>query len=153
MPKPAQPTQTFNILIVGQAGRLQYEALLFAASLRQNSPGFAGRLIVAEPQPGTLWSRDPRIAADITSALTDLGADIVPFASQHFGQDYPYGNKIEGLAALPPGEPFVFFDTDTLITGELTALPFDFSKPVFTGKAHYNRYDSLIQIIFIPLRI
>ena len=129
MPKPAQPTQTFNILIVGQAGRLQYEALLFAASLRQNSPGFAGRLIVAEPQPGTLWSRDPRITPDITSALTDLGADIVPFASQHFGQDYPYGNKIEGLAALPPGEPFVFFDTDTLITGELTALPFDFSKP------------------------
>ncbi len=39
--------QTFNILIVAQHGRLMYEALLFAASLRYSDPGFSGRLIVA----------------------------------------------------------------------------------------------------------
>jgi hypothetical protein len=41
--------KSFNIVIVGQANRLQYEAILFAASLRQQSPNFKGRLIVPPP--------------------------------------------------------------------------------------------------------
>ncbi|MCV2881454.1 hypothetical protein [Actibacterium sp. XHP0104] len=122
--------QAFNIMIVAQGGRLQYEALLFAASLRHSDPGFAGRLIVAEPQPGPGWKSDPRITSDeVRAALADLGAEIVPFKSRHFGSTYPYGNKIEGLAALPEGEPFVFFDTDTLITGALSEVAFDFARP------------------------
>ncbi|WP_420011163.1 hypothetical protein [Tateyamaria sp.] len=128
-PKAAAP-QNFNIAIVGQAGRLSYEALLFAASLRHNSPGFAGRLLVAEPQPGPLWPKDPRIEPeDVRAALADMGAEIVPFESRHFGHTYPYGNKIEMLSALPKGEPFVFFDTDTLITGDIMSVPFDFDRP------------------------
>jgi len=122
--------QSYNIMIVGQSGRLMYEALLFAASLRQMSPGFGGRLLVAVPQPGPLWSRDPAIRAEpVLEALARLDAEILPFQSQHFGQTYPHGNKIEALAALPEGEPFVFFDSDTLITGDLAAVPFDFSRP------------------------
>ena len=121
--------QPFNVMIVGQAGRLQYEAVLFAASLRTNSPDFAGTLYVAEPQPGPLWNDDPRMSSDIKAVLTDMGAEILPFVSEHFGQTYPHGNKIEALKALPAGQPFVFFDTDTLITGELAAVPFDFSRP------------------------
>ncbi|MCB4455858.1 hypothetical protein [Leisingera sp. McT4-56] len=120
----------FNVMVVGQSGRLQYEALLFAASLRQCSPGFAGRLFVAVPQPGPLWDKDPGIRnRDVLQALADLGAEILPFDSTVFGAAYPYGNKIEALQALPQGEPFVFFDTDTLITGELAEVPFDFSRP------------------------
>jgi len=119
----------FNIMIVGQSGRLQYEAILFAASLRANSPDFAGKLIVAEPQPGLNWQGDPRMTAPAHEVLTSLGAEIIGFENRHFGETYPYGNKIEGLATLPEGEPFVFFDTDTLITGDLTSVPFDFSKP------------------------
>ena len=120
----------FNIAIVGQQGRLAYEALIFAASLRHCSPDFAGRLIVAEPQPGKLWENDPSIKnADVRAALEALGADIIPFESRYFGQAYPYGNKIEMLRELPKGEPFVFFDTDTLITGDITAVPFDFDRP------------------------
>lgn len=123
-------TRQFNILIVGQRGRLTYEAVLFAASLRQADPDFAGRLFVAEPQPGRLWSTDPGMAnAAARALLTELGAEIVPFASRHFGESYPYGNKAEALAALPEGEPFVFFDTDTLVTGPISALPFDFDRP------------------------
>jgi hypothetical protein len=129
----AQPIATgtgFNIVIVGQGGRLQYEAVIFAASLRAMSPGFTGRLLVAEPQPGPLWRNDPRIAGEETRArLADLGAEIMPFESRHFGHAYPYGNKIEALFALPAGEPFVFFDTDTLVTGELAEVPFDFDRP------------------------
>ncbi|MFN3644228.1 MAG: hypothetical protein ACK4TB_15050 [Gemmobacter sp.] len=122
--------RAFNIVIVGQDGRLGYEAALFAASLRHASPAFAGRLFVAEPQPGPLWTADPRIAdAALRALLRDLGATFLPFESRHFGQAYPYGNKIEALAALPPGEPFVFFDTDTLVIGDLAAVPFDFDRP------------------------
>ena len=119
----------FNILIVGQAGRLQYETLLFAATLRHCDPDFAGRLIVAEPAPGGAWPGDPRIEPAPRAALKDLGAEIVPFAATHFGAAYPQGNKIEALAALPPGEPFVFFDSDTAVTSRLSAVPFDFSRP------------------------
>jgi hypothetical protein len=120
----------FNVVIVGQSGRLSYEALLFAASLRHSSPGFKGRLLVAEPQPGPLWDKDPSISDDaVRQALQDLGAEFIPFESQHFGSAYPYGNKIEMLSALPEGEPFVFFDSDTLITGELASVPFDFDRP------------------------
>ena len=93
--------QPFNIMIVGQAGRLQYEAVLFLASLRENSPNFRGKVIVAEPQPGPLWQKDPRMSGEIRDVLKGLGAHIVPFTSEHFGQAYPYGNKIEGLAAMP----------------------------------------------------
>jgi len=119
----------FNILIIGQGGRLEYEALLFAASLRKNSPDFAGTLYVAEPQPGPLWKADPRMSAQMKDALAGLGAVIAPFDCVHFGQDYPQGNKIEGLQVLPAGEPFVFFDTDTLITGDLARVPIDFDRP------------------------
>ncbi|GHG79821.1 hypothetical protein [Pseudodonghicola xiamenensis] len=130
MAKEPVSSQSFNILIIGQSGRLQYEALLFAASLRAMSPGFPGRLIVAVPQPGPLWSGDPTIRnAEVLSALGELGAEVLPFDSRHFGESYPQGNKIEALALLPEGEPFVFFDSDTLITGDLMRVPFDFSYP------------------------
>ena len=122
--------QPFNFIVVAQAGRLQYEAALFAASLRQYSPGFSGRLFVAEPQPGALWPRDPRINDEAVRQLfTRLDVEILPFESRHFGDSYPYGNKIEALAAMPGGQPFVFFDTDTLITGDLSDVPFDFARP------------------------
>lgn len=120
----------FNIVIVAQAGRLQYEAALFAASLRASDPGFEGRLIVAEPQPGPLWRSDPRIKGRPTrDLLADLGAEIIPFESRFFGSAYPYGNKIEALSIAPEGTPFLFFDSDTLVTGALSALPFDFTRP------------------------
>ena len=122
-------TQKFNILIIGQSGRLGYEAVLFAASLRHYSPKFSGKLFVAEPQPNDRWPNDPRMSAQIKQALTDLGAEILPFENRHFGAYYPYGNKIEAISALPADEPFVFFDTDTLMTGDITSIPFDFDKP------------------------
>lgn len=99
------------------------------ASLRAMSPDFAGRVIIAEPQPGPLWTKDPRMTDDIRNVLLEMGAEVIPFESKHFGETYPYGNKIEGLSIMPKGEPFVFFDTDTLITGDLNSLPFDFTKP------------------------
>lgn len=135
MARKARGPQTVNICIVGQSGRLQYEAVLFAASLHKNTPSNRFRLFVAQPKPGPLWPEDPRIK-DIAcrDLLAELGATFVEFDSNHFGHDYPYGNKIEALAALPAGEPFVFFDTDTLITGDLGTVPFDFDRPTASMK-------------------
>lgn len=125
---PPAPLQ-FNIMVVGQKGRIQYEALLFAASLRTMSPAFSGRLIVAEPQPGPLWPDDPRMDAPLRDALRALGAEIAGFQNHIFGASYPYGNKIEGLVTLPADAPFIFFDSDTLVLDELSALPIDFAYP------------------------
>ncbi|MFT4700289.1 MAG: hypothetical protein ACI9ND_003237 [Yoonia sp.] len=126
--------QPFNIMIVGQSGRLEYEALLFVASLRAMTPHFTGKIIVVEPQPGDKWDHDPRISDDVRSTLADLGAEVRAFESRHFGQSYPYGNKIEGLSAMPAGEPFVFFDTDTLVTGNLMDVAFNFDHPAASMK-------------------
>lgn len=120
---------SFTLVIVAQKGRLMHEAALFAATLRHNSPGWSGRLIVAEPEPGDRWPGDPRIPeGPQRDLLIALGAEIVPFPNRHFGADYPQGNKIEALPALPPG-PFLFLDTDTVVTAELSDLAIDFDRP------------------------
>jgi hypothetical protein len=119
---------SFNILAVGQSGRLEHEAILLAASLRHSDPGFQGLLYIAEPQPGPLWPQDPRMSDRTRGLLTDLGATILPFHNRTFGASYPHGNKIEALAVLPDA-PFLFLDTDTLITGPLSQVPFDFTRP------------------------
>ncbi|MEO1238361.1 MAG: hypothetical protein AAFW64_01630 [Pseudomonadota bacterium] len=119
-----------NILIVGAAGRLTYEAVLFAASLRHSDPEFGGRLIVADPSPGPLWPKPCNMNDhDAVQLLTALGAEIAPFDAQHFGSAYPQGNKVEALHLLPEGEPFLFFDTDTIITGPLTGIDLSAAMP------------------------
>jgi hypothetical protein len=118
----------FNLLAVVQAGRLEHEAILLAASLRHSDPGFRGTLFFAEPQPGPRWREDPRISNRTRKLLADLGARLLPFETRAFGSDYPHGNKIEALESLPDA-PFLFLDTDTLITGPLSSVPFDFARP------------------------
>lgn len=131
MASGSQNTKSFNVMIVAQQGRLMYEAILFAASLVRSDPGFTGRLFIAEPQPGECWQNNPTVRDEaVRDLLTgEFGAQFLPFESRHFGTKYPYGNKIEALLALPKGEPFVFFDTDTLVTGPLSQVPFDFDRP------------------------
>jgi hypothetical protein len=119
---------SFNVLAVGQSGRLEFEAVLLAASLRHSDPGFSGKLCIAEPQPGGAWPGDPRMSDRTRALLTDLGAEVLPFEARTFGAAYPQGNKIEALAVLPDA-PFLFLDTDTLVTGPLSAIPFDFARP------------------------
>lgn len=119
----------FDICIVAQAGRLSYEAVLFAASLRRAAPDFAGRLIVGEPQTGPLWPRETRIEASARALLETLDVEFLPFECRHFGASYPHGNKVELLAAMEPDRPFLFFDTDTLVTGPLDRLDLNFRRP------------------------
>lgn len=126
----AENVQPANLLIVGQAGRLEYEAIIFLASLRLASPGWKGRVVIAEPRPEGAWAgQETRISPPCREVLTSMGAEILPFTAQVFGASYPQGNKIEALQVLPEGEPFLFFDTDTLITGPLERVAFDFDRP------------------------
>ncbi|MGB1035547.1 MAG: hypothetical protein ACPGVS_11030 [Primorskyibacter sp.] len=108
-----------QILIVAQAGRLEAEALIFVATA---CAAGVGPVTIAEVQPGPLWPHDPRLSPEGRRMLLDMGARIVPLHSQHFGARYPHGNKIEALFVLRPGEPFVFFDTDTVIIAPLNAM-------------------------------
>lgn len=122
-------TPVFNIIAVAQEGRLAYEALLLLGSLRLNNPDFRGRVLLAEPRPGKLWPKDPRIPdGPIRDKLLELGAEFIGFDSQEFGGPYAIGNKMECLAAMPD-EPFLFLDTDTLVTGDLAKVAFDFNRP------------------------
>ncbi|HEY0213883.1 MAG TPA: hypothetical protein VGC40_09910 [Paenirhodobacter sp.] len=118
----------FNVFCIVQRGRLEYEAILFARSFRATNPDFVGRLLMAEPVQNDKWPQSPTISAPVRQILHDAGVEIVPFENRHFGQSYPQGNKIEALAALP-AEPFVFFDTDTIFTGPLSRVGFDFDRP------------------------
>ena len=123
------PGQTFNLLAVVQDGRLAYEALLLLASFKAANPNFKGRFFLAEPQPGKRWHRDPRLSNPaIREMLESLGATFLPFENKVFGHNYPHGNKIEALSALPD-EPFLFLDTDTLILGDMQSIAFDFTRP------------------------
>lgn len=120
----------FDILVVAQGGGIDRQAAILAASLRRNAPGFRGRLIVAEPQPEGAWSgTDPRMSPPARAALQAFGAEIRPLVARDFGRSYPHGNKIEALALLDAGRPFLFLDSDTLVLGEIGALPFDFARP------------------------
>lgn len=131
--------QNFNVMAVVQGGRLQYEALLFMASMMASNPDRRFRVFLAEPHPGPRWRDDPRINdPELRDRLIELGAEIVPFENIVFGQDYPHGNKIMALTALPKGEPFVFFDTDTLFLKSLEDVAFDFERP----SASMRREDS-----------
>jgi hypothetical protein len=128
LPSAAAPDQpgppVFDVLAVAQSGRLGYEALILASSLRLSDPGFAGRLVIAEPQPGGAWLGDPRLSPEVRAELERLGAEVRPFTARHFGASYPRGNKIEALVALAGDRPVLFLDTDTLVTGPLSAVPF-----------------------------
>ena len=103
-------TKDFNIVTVAQAGRLQYEAVLFLSSLRQNSPLFKEKVFVAEPIQGPLRQKDPKISSEgCREALHHLGATFISLENKHFGGSDPYGNKFECLKELPSNETFCVF--------------------------------------------
>ena len=89
-------------MLIGENGRLEFEVILFLASLRANSPKFEGRVFIAEPRPNQAWTKNPMIRSQHTRDLiAELGAEFIAFNNKIFGESYPYGNKIECLTAIP----------------------------------------------------
>ena len=74
MAKKTATGKTFNIVIVGQAGRLQYEAILFAASLRRlyfiQRLGSYAQIVVNRPHLPNLLTRH-RYTGTRATACTD----------------------------------------------------------------------------------
>ena len=64
----------------------------------------------------------------------------------------PIWCKIIDKTALPKNEPFVFFDTDTIITDRLNADDFDFNHPLTSMRLTdtWPKIDLYDQAISIP---
>ena len=69
---PHKPAD-FTLMAIGQKGRLQYEAILLAGSLRLTNPALSANLVICEPQPGPLWKQDPRMDEAARDVLQSLG--------------------------------------------------------------------------------
>ena len=83
-------TNKFNVFAIIQGGRLQYEAIVFAATVRHKHPYFKGRLIFGEPQHTENWDDDPRIVRDdVRQILESFGAEIIPFENRIYGSGNP----------------------------------------------------------------
>ena len=117
-----RPTrQSFNILAVGQSGRLQYEAVLLAASLRAFDPGFAGTLYIAEPQPSARWPEDPRIkAGPVRDLLVELGRGFPAVRKPGLRAELSLWQQDRGAGGAAGSAPFCVLDTDTLVTGSFS---------------------------------
>lgn len=120
----------FNVYMIGQTGRLEYEALLLVKSLRMFCDSDEIGVYVCTPNNSDLWQSDPNIEkGEIADKLRDLGARVVSFDNERFGSRYPHSNKIYALAALPPDEPFVFLDSDHIFFEDIAGLEVDFHRP------------------------
>jgi hypothetical protein len=121
-----------NIVIVAQAGRIGYQAVLCAASIRAFHSASDVRVAIAVPKNSARWDQDP--------ALTDAGAieafrrydcEMVSFENADFGSAYPHSNKFYAIASLPPDEPFLFLDSDSVLAAPLRERDLDLVRPSF----------------------
>ncbi|MGH8232980.1 MAG: sulfotransferase family protein [Rhodanobacteraceae bacterium] len=91
-----------SVCFVCDTGRLEAQAVVLAASLREWLPDL--ELIAAVP----------RMPADATCrVLADLGVGLEPIVNP-VADDYPIGHKVAALGVGRPGDLRVFLDTDTL---------------------------------------
>ena len=100
---------TYNILIIGQSGRLQYEAIMFLASLRQSTPDFNGQVFVAEPQHNEHWTQNPAITdPEIRGLINALGGKISPLENKYFREYTPMGTRLKRALSCPRASPSSF---------------------------------------------
>ena len=121
--------QPFNVAIVGQGGRLQYEAILAASLAGDVAPASGVAFWWPSRSRGRSGAaiRDQR--RDIRARSAELGAEILPFESRHFGAMLPLRQQDRGALRPARRRALRLFDTDTLITGEIPRVPFDFDRP------------------------
>jgi len=81
-------------VLIGQNGRLEFEVILFLASLRANSPKFEGRVFIAEPRPNQAWTMNPMIRSQHTRDLiAELGAEFIAFDNRFSAKAIPTETK------------------------------------------------------------
>lgn len=120
----------WNIALVAQRGRIAYQALLCAASIREHHGAGQIRIHICVPNNSRRWKTDPSLNdIELIEAFRHYGCEIAPFDNKHFGSAYPHSNKFYAISSLPPEEPFMFLDSDTILTDALRE-DVDFSLPV-----------------------
>lgn len=121
----------FNVVLVAQAGRIGYEALLCAASLRRFHAAADLPIVVGTPRNGPLWKADPTITdAVLRAAFEWYGCTVLEFANDDFGSLAPAMNKACAIAQLPRDEAFLFLDSDVIATEPIDPAAYDFARPV-----------------------
>jgi hypothetical protein len=103
-------SRSYAFVFVCQAGRLENQALLLAASLRRNLR-CDHELIAAVPAPLDTWGP---LAADTIELLTELKVRRVPIENQ-IDPGYPIGNKVSCLRTAVSTDRLVFVDSDILL--------------------------------------
>jgi hypothetical protein len=90
-----------------------------------------------------LWQTDPRISdLDLIDAFHKYGCAIKIFENADFGSNYPHSNKFYAMLSLPGSEPFVFLDSDVILTGPLHPERLDFARPALRpAESTWPRHD------------
>lgn len=99
----------YALIFVCQAGRLETQAALLAASLNR-FVRFDHELIAAIPGPADVWGQ---ISAPVLSFFAKLGVRTVNVANE-FGAAYPIANKLGCLSIQTTADKLIFLDTDML---------------------------------------
>lgn len=108
----------YCFVFVCQAGALEPQALLLAASLRRFLR-CEHELVAALPQPEAVWGRP---AATTLAGLAALGVRTAPIVNP-IGPEYPIGNKLACLALPTAADKIVFLDSDMLCLREFRPPP------------------------------
>jgi hypothetical protein len=119
-----------NFVIVAQAGRIGYQAVLCAASIRAFHQADAVRIFIAIPKNSRRWESDPSVADTAAlEAFRRYDCEIVSIDNADFGSAYPHANKFYAIGALPPDEPFLFLDSDSVLAAPMREGDLDFGRP------------------------
>lgn len=98
---------SFSFVFVCQAGRLEVDALVLAASLRR-FVAVEHELVAAVPVPERRWGI---LRPDVRLALGRLGVRVVEIENP-VDPDYPTGNKVACLSIPTDADVRVFLDSD-----------------------------------------
>lgn len=125
--------EPINVAIVAQKGRIAYQAVLSAASIRAHHPREQIRIFICVPKNSALWEQDPAIDdVEMLDAFKRYDCELVSFDNADFGSSYPISNKFYSILSLPPNERFLFLDSDTLLVAPMRPDSFNFSEPGLT---------------------
>lgn len=103
-----------HFIFICQGGELEAKSVLLAASLRCHTDS-SYQLTAAIPGPANLW---PQPKTQTLKTLESLGVSLVNTKNM-IATDYPYGNKMDGLAIPSSYSTMIYIDSDILMMRDL----------------------------------
>ncbi len=137
-PSPASPSarpRRYAFVFVCQAGPLEQQALLLAASLRTHLR-CEHELVACIPEPRDVWGTPAPATLD---ALRELGGRLAPIVNP-IDPRCTHANKIACLATPTEADKIVFLDTDMVLLKDFHDEP-RFGAPLNVKLADYQMFD------------